>query len=144
MVEVSQVTEDRFLKGKALKVGIFLSLFDAHINTSPCRGEIKYLQYQPGKFLNVLRKESVNRNESHWIGIEAGGRRVLVRQIAGAIARRIYWDVRLNQGVERGQKIGIICYGSRVECYLPEDAFRLKIKMGDHVKAGETLLGEWK
>ena len=102
------------------------------------------MKYAPGKFLNALRKESVYHNESNWIGLEEGGKRILVRQMAGAIARRIYWDVALGQSVERGQKVGMICYGSRVECMVPKRLFQPAVQAGERVRAGQSLLGNWK
>ena len=143
VVEIDSVNEARFLKEEAIKIGIFLSIFDPHLNRAPTAGEVKYLSYEPGKFLNVLNKESVKVNESNWIGIEQDNIRVLVRQIAGAIARRIHCDVKMGEKVEKGQKMGIICYGSRTECYFPKRLFRSTIKVGQRVKAGETILGEW-
>ena len=143
VVEISSQWEDRYLKEEAVKVGIFLSIFVPHVNRAPLAGTVGYQCYELGKFLNALRKESVNMNESNWIGIEAEGRRVLVRQIAGAIARRIHWDVKPNQCIERGEKIGIICYGSRVECFFPKRFFLPTVQIGESVKAGGTILGEW-
>lgn len=143
VVEISSCHEERFLKAKAVKIGIFLSIFDPHVNRAPEGGTISYLKYEPGKFLNALKQQSVNLNESNWIGIEAA-RKILLRQIAGAIARRIYWDVRLQERVDRGAKLGIICYGSRVECYFPHDQFQPSVRLGDRVKAGQTILGAWK
>ena len=93
---------------------------------------------------NALNKESVKLNESNWIGIEDAGVRILVRQISGAIARRIHCDVALEQSVDRGSKLGIICYGSRTECYIPKRIFKPTIQIGSRAKAGETILGEWK
>jgi len=144
VVEVSECFEDRYLKEDAVKIGIFLSIFDPHVNRSPSDGKVVYLQYVPGKFLNALDKKSVKLNESNWIGVEAGGRRVLIRQISGAIARRIHCDVGLNQAVERAGKLGIICYGSRTECYIPKRLFMPSIKIGARAKAGVTILGDWK
>lgn len=142
VVEVSEMREDRYLKSEAVKIGIFLSVFIPHVNRSPTRGKVGYLCYEPGKFLNALFEASVIENESNWIGLEFGGIRVLARQIAGAIARRIHCDVEFGGEVDRGQKIGIICYGSRAECYLPKRAFRPIVKIGDRVKAGSSLLAE--
>jgi phosphatidylserine decarboxylase len=144
VVEIATVKENEFMGEPAIKVGIFLSIFNVHINRAPCAGKIGYLKYVPGQFLNALKKESVDNNEHQWIGIESEGRRVMVRQIAGAIARRICCDVKMGEMVERGSKIGIICYGSRTELYVPEKLFRVLVKEGDKVKAGETILGEWK
>ena len=143
VVDISSEFEERYLKEEAVKIGMFLSIFVPHVNRSPAEGTVGYLEYVPGKFLNALNKESVKLNESNWIGIEEGKRRILFRQISGAIARRIHWDIRLGQSVKRGDKVGIICYGSRVECFIPKKDFQLKIRIGDHVKAGETILGEW-
>ncbi len=143
VVEVSECFEDRYLKEDAVRVGIFLSIFDPHVNRSPMEGEIAYLDYVPGKFLNALNKESVKVNESNWIGIERTGIKILVRQISGAIARRIHCDVSLKQSVGRGGKLGIICYGSRTECYFPKRMFKPTIQIGSRVKAGATILGDW-
>lgn len=143
IVDVSEVFENRYLNEEAVKIGIFLTLFIPHVNRAPLDGKVSYLQYKPGKFLNALKKNSVNLNESNWIGIDCSGTRVLVRQIAGTIARRICCDIQLNQHVRRGEKVGIICYGSRMECYLPKRLFRSNVRMGDRVKAGETVIGAW-
>jgi phosphatidylserine decarboxylase len=143
VVEISEVNESRYLNEDAIKIGIFLSVFDVHVTRAPYEAKVSYLEYVPGKFLNALRAESVNKNECNWIGMEKDGRRVMVRQISGAIARRICCDVKIGDSVERGGKMGIICYGSRVECFLPKRFFRPTISVGARVKAGETLLGEW-
>lgn len=144
IAEVSECFEDRFLKEEAVKIGIFLSIFDRHVNRAPTDGEIAHLQYVPGKFLNALDNESVKVNESNWIGLEKEGVRILVRQISGAIARRIHCDVALGQKIQRTGKLGIICYGSRTECYIPKRLFKPTIQMGARVQAGVTILGEWK
>ncbi len=143
VVEITEVLEDDYLHQPALKVGIFLSVFDVHVTRAPRGGSVKYLRYVPGKFLNALNPRSARENESNSIGIEEAGRQFLVRQITGAIARRIFCDVQVDSQVQRGDKLGMICYGSRVECYLPVKDFRLQVKLGDRVKAGETILGEW-
>ena len=143
VVEISRVLEDDYLHEPALRIGIFLSVFDVHTTRSSWGGTVKYLRYVPGEFLNALLERSARENESNWIGIEDGSKRVLIRQITGAIARRIFWDVEIGSQVQRSEKIGMICYGSRVECYVPERSFRLLVKPGDKVKAGETVLGEW-
>jgi phosphatidylserine decarboxylase len=141
--EVSAVFEDRFLKEEAVKIGIFLSVFVPHVNRAPAEGVVRYLRYEPGKFLNALSKKSAQENESNWIGIEQAEKCILMRQIAGAIARRIHCDVRMEQVLTRGERVGIICYGSRAECYVPKRFFRVSVHVGDNMKAGETILGEW-
>jgi len=143
VADVSAVTEERYLKAPAVRIGIFLSVFDCHVTRAPIGGAVRYLQYQRGAFLNALRREAAERNESNRIGMEDGRHRVLIRQIAGTIARRIHWDVALDRAVEQGEKVGIICYGSRVECVIPESEFRPRVSVGQRVRAGETVLGEW-
>ena len=144
VAEVASVFEGRYLNEEAVKVGIFLSIFVPHVTRCPMGGRVRYLHYEPGKFLNALREDSVNHNESNWIGVEGDGRRVLFRQIAGAIARRIHCDVGLEDSVGRGGKVGIICYGSRLECFFPKRLFQSAIRVGEPVKAGETILGRWR
>jgi len=144
VVEISQVDEPDFIGGPAVKIGIFLSIFDVHLNRAPCRGQVAYLRYQPGQFKNALRQAAARLNESNSIGIEADGRfgRVLVKQIAGAIARRIVCECKLDDVLEAGQKFGMIKLGSRTEVYFPAASeVRLRVKVGDKVLAGETILG---
>ncbi|HLD50143.1 MAG TPA: phosphatidylserine decarboxylase [bacterium] len=143
VVEISYQAENRYLKEECVKIGICLSLWNAHVNRSPIKGIVKYLEYVPGKFMNALNQASVPRNESNWLGIENGSKRVLVRQMVGALARRVFCDATLETRLERGQKFGIICYGSRVEFFAPKKEFRPFIRVGDPVKAGQTILGEW-
>jgi phosphatidylserine decarboxylase len=143
IVDIENCFEDRFLNEEAVRIGIFLSILNVHVNRSPIKGIIRYQKYEPGKFLNALDKECVKVNESNWIGVDGGSRKALVRQISGAIARKIYWDVPVGEELERGQKFGIICYGSRTELYVPKRLFKPTVQLGQNVKAGETLLGEW-
>ena len=143
VVKIDEIFEDRFLHEQAVRIRIFLSVFDVHVTRSPLAGVVKYQQYVKGKFLNALRKDAFDHNESNWIGIENRSRRVLVRQLTGAIARRIYSDVAISQVVGRGEKIGMICYGSGVEISIPKRIFRANVRIGQHVAGGATVLGAW-
>lgn len=143
VVEVQEVFEDKFLNEQAFRIRIFLSILDGHVTRSPLAGIVKYQQYVKGKFFNALRKIAFEYNESNWIGIENRERRVVVRQMAGAIARRIYSDVISGQTVGRGEKLGIICYGSGVEVFISKRLFTPGIQIGQHVLAGMTVLGQW-
>ncbi len=143
VADIEVVLEDKFLHEKAYRIGIFMSVFVPHINLCSMQGKIGYLEHVPGKFINALRKDCSLMNESNWIGIENAGTRIMVRQITGAIARRIFWDVEVGTEVEPGEKLGVICYGSRVECYLPVRFFNPAVKVGDRIQAGSTLIGEW-
>ncbi|MFH0984359.1 MAG: phosphatidylserine decarboxylase [Candidatus Omnitrophota bacterium] len=140
---IDEVFEDRFLHAEAVRIRIFLSIFDVHTTRTPLAGIIKYQQYVKGKFLNALRKDAFDHNESNWIGIENRARRVLVRQLTGAIAKRIYSDVVIDQVMGRGEKLGVICYGSGVEVYVPRGMFRTSVRVGQHVAGGATILGSW-
>ncbi|MCB9799214.1 MAG: phosphatidylserine decarboxylase [Candidatus Omnitrophica bacterium] len=144
IVDMSEEDETCRLGQKAFKIGIFLSIFNCHISRAPIAGKVDYLKYEPGEFLNALNGESAVRNEANWVGIQGSeGRKAMVKQISGAIARRIHCDASLGDVLSRGQKFGIICYGSRVECWVPRDLFIPTIKKGQKVKAGLTVLGHW-
>lgn len=146
VTEITEVEEDRFLGGAAWKVGIFLSVFDVHINRAPCDGEVRRLEHRPGRFLNAMNPASSDANECQWIelGSAAGtDLTVLVRQVAGAIARRIVCAVQPGQRVRRGERFGMIKFGSRTELYVPRHAVSSwRIRVGDRTRAGETVLGE--
>lgn len=143
VVKIDEIFEERFLHEQAVRIRIFLSVFDVHSTRAPLAGIIKYQNYVPGKFLNALRKDAFDHNESNWIGIENRARRVLVRQLTGAIARRIYSDVVIGQVMGRGEKLGMICYGSGVEVCIPKRLFQVGIRVGQHVCGGATILGAW-
>jgi phosphatidylserine decarboxylase len=146
ITHIEEKEEPHFVGGRAIMVGIFLSIFNVHLNRAPWRGTVRYLQYTPGSFHDARSEASSAENEQMAIGLEtehprAG--RMLVKQIAGLIARRIVCDVREDQTVERGELIGMIKFGSRTELYLPAEAgLELKVKVGDKVCAGTTVLGE--
>jgi phosphatidylserine decarboxylase len=147
VVEIAEVHEREFLGEPAVKVGIFLSLFDVHINRSPCGGEVEYLRYERGKFFNALRRKAARHNENNAIGIADGGagRRVLVRQIAGRVARRIVCACAVGQEVSPGEKIGMIKFGSRTELYVPLSQLgELHVTLGEKVRAGESVLGRFR
>ena len=140
VVDVGTAREEKFLGGEAKRVGIFLNVFDVHVNRAPIRGEVKFSEHVPGKFLNALRAESAAHNEHQILGLQDGGFRVTVRLIAGAIARRICMWKRPGDRVGHGERIGMIRYGSRAEVYLPADC-EIVVKPGDRVKGGSSILG---
>jgi phosphatidylserine decarboxylase len=144
VVEIAEVDEQNFIGGRALRIGIFLSILDVHINRAPCAGRTEYIAYEKGKFLNALRPKAARENENNSVGLVAehlGNLRVLVRQISGVIARRIVCECRLDQKLDRGEKFGMIKFGSRTELYLPLEARAdVQVKVGQKVKAGESVL----
>lgn len=142
--DITILRDEEFLKEEAIRIGIFLSIFDAHVNAFPLTGTVRHLKYIPGRFVNALNAQCSKVNESNWVGIENPQHgRLLVRQISGAIARKIFWDVKAGDQVKRGQKLGIICYGSRVEVFIPKKSFTSQVQVGDRVHVGKTILGSW-
>ncbi len=148
IAEITQLAHDEFVGGPAIRIGIFLSIFNVHLNRSPVAARVIALRYSPGEFLNALRPESALRNENMWIALEEDSpphRRVVVRQISGAIARRIVCDLRPGEVIPRGHVFGMIKLGSRTELILPaEDGLEVKVRIGQKVKAGVTVLAEYK
>jgi phosphatidylserine decarboxylase len=147
VAEVAEVDHDPFLGGPAVRIGIFLSIFNVHINRAPCAARVIRLDYQRGEFLNALKPESALRNENMWIGLEEveyPHRPLVVRQISGAIARRIVCDLKPGETLERGQKFGMIKLGSRTELIVPrEERLRIEVQVGQTVHGGETILARY-
>ena len=141
VVMITEVEEPAFLHSKAIRISIFMNIFNVHVNRYPVSGEVAYLHYNPGKFLNAASEKSSLENEQMSVGIESGGRKVLVRQIAGLIARRIANYARVGDSAMQGERMGIIRFGSRVDVFLPTDA-KVIAKLGDTPAAGSTVLAE--
>lgn len=144
IVSIEEVDEPEYLGGRALKIGIFLSIFNVHINRSPCRGVVKFLKYKQGRFLNAMSSKSSLHNEANMVGIEGEGsapRKVMVKQIAGAIAKRIVCELSLDDAVGHGQKFGMIKFGSRTEIFVPlEEGYEVVADLKSKVRAGVTIL----
>jgi phosphatidylserine decarboxylase len=147
VVDVTPLAHYEFIGGPAVRVGIFLSIFNVHINRSPLAGRVVELHYHPGEFLNAMRPESADRNEFMWIGFERIEQplwRFAVRQISGMLARRIVCALEPGQTVTRGEKFGMIKLGSRTELILPADAVEITVQAGDKVRAGSDIIANWK
>ena len=144
VVAVLKTSELEGLPGEFWRVDIFLSIFNVHINRAPCPGTVERVSYRKGEFLSALRTEAASRNERNDVLLRTGrGVPVLVRQIAGVIARRIVCDCVVGDRLDRGEAFGMIRFGSRTELYIPVDAVNgLSVTLGQHVKAGTTVLGE--
>jgi phosphatidylserine decarboxylase len=139
---IDTVNEPQFMGGECQRVSVFLSIFDVHVQNAPVAGKVAYLQYNEGQFLNALRADSAVHNENVLLGFEASdppGQKVGVRLIAGVIARRIAPYVQAGEVVARGERISHIQFGSRADIYLPAGA-KVKVKLGDQVKGGETVV----
>ncbi|HEV2695050.1 MAG TPA: phosphatidylserine decarboxylase [Verrucomicrobiae bacterium] len=141
---IDTTTEAEFMGGECQRISIFLSVFNVHVQNSPLLGRIAFFRHKPGQYLNAMRADCADFNENVLIGIETAepaGRKVGVRLIAGLIARRIVPWVAQNEIVQRGERISLIQFGSRVNVYLPLDA-KIKTKIGDRVVGGESILAE--
>jgi phosphatidylserine decarboxylase len=139
---VDTTVEPLFMGGECQRVSTFLSVFDIHVQNAPVSGKVVFFKYSIGQFLNALKTESAIHNENALFGFEAtepAGRKVGVRLIAGVLARRIVPFVQQGDEVMRGDRISLIQFGSRVDVYLPLEA-QIKVKVGDHVVGGETIL----
>ncbi len=147
VVELRHLDHDEFVGGPAVRIGIFLSIFNVHINRAPLAARVIALRYSPGRFLNALRGQSAVENENTWIGLEEEApphRRMAVRQISGAIARRIVCDLRPGEVVARGHKFGMIKLGSRTELILPRsEDLQVEVQLGHRVKAGSSVVARY-
>ena len=141
VVMVTEVDEPAFLHGRAQRVSIFMNVFSVHVNRYPVSGTVKYVQVTRGKFLNAASEQSSLENEQTSVGIETGSQRVLVRQIAGLVARRIITSSREGERVTQGDRMGLIRFGSRVDVFLPAGS-TVRVKPGDLTVAGVSVIGE--
>ena len=144
--DITELDEPDFIKGRALRIGIYLSVFDVHVNRSPVDGVVAYADYRYGAFIDVRHPSCADANERNTLGIVADdavrpGLKVLVRQLTGLIARRIVCSHGVGDMLKRGELYGMIRFGSRTELWLPLDtAHEVCVKVGDRVKCGETML----
>lgn len=141
IVDISEVQEDRFLKTRAIKVSIFLNIFNVHVNRVPCSGLILNIRYQAGKFLAASKALASKENEQNAVLLEMpSGVRVVFIQVAGLIARRIVCWAKKDDKVERGDRFGMIRFGSRTDLFLPLGT-EIRVKLGDKVQGGSSIIG---
>ena len=137
VMDIVELDENEILKTKTRRVGIFLSIFDVHTNRAPIDGRVTYCQHRPGLFLDARRPDCSEKNESMTWAFENPRVTIVVRQITGAIARRIVAWAKIGDELKKGERFGMIRFGSRTELYLPLYATIL-VKVGDHVAGGST------
>ncbi|MBI5745534.1 MAG: phosphatidylserine decarboxylase family protein [Nitrospirae bacterium] len=141
IIEVKEEFEKRYLNERTIKVSIFMSIFNVHVNRIPYSGKVLSVSYNPGRFIAANRDKASLENEQNAVIIGTKeGKRILFIQIAGLIARRIVCRLNTGNNVERGERFGLIRFGSRVDIFLPPDV-ELKISKGSKVKGGETVIG---
>jgi phosphatidylserine decarboxylase len=124
---------------KLTRISIFLNVFNVHVNRSPIAGTIREIRYQSGLYLNAMNEASAEQNEQNIVTVEGDGQKVVFKQIAGLLARRIVFTPKLGDRLERGQRVGLIKFGSRVDVLVDPSA-RVNVKVGDRVKGGASVL----
>lgn len=139
VVVIEEVEETEYFKDRRLQVSIFMSPLNVHVNRSPFGGTVKYVKYHPGKYLVAWHPKSSTENERATVVIDNGSSEVLLRQIAGAVARRIRTYVEGGEKINQGEDFGFITFGSRVDVFLPLGA-EVKVKIGDKVKGNLDVL----
>jgi len=142
VIDIREVQEQLYLKAPVKRVSIFMSVFNVHVNRAPMRGTVEFMHYNPGKFISAFKEKASLDNESIFIGIKEPGSScaIAVKLIAGLVARRIVPYKKAQDALQRGERIGMIRFGSRVELYCPLST-EITVKKGDTVTAGETVMG---
>jgi phosphatidylserine decarboxylase len=141
LIMITEVDEPSFIRGRAIRLSIFMNVFNVHVNRYPVDGAVKYVHYNVGKFFNAAAEKSSLENEQMSVGLESGPYRILVRQIAGLIARRIVTYSKVGETVKQGDRMGIIRFGSRVDVFIPVGS-TVRAKLGDVTSAGVTILAD--
>ena len=142
VVVMEEVEADEYFKDRRLQLSIFMSPLNVHVNRNPVSGEVLYSQYHPGKYLVAWHPKSSTENERHSVVYRQHGKEMLVKQIAGALAKRIVNYLKPGDQVQQGGEMGFIKFGSRVDLLLPLDT-KLDVKLNQKVKGGVTILGKW-
>src|SRR5579862_880101 len=137
--KVTSVSQVAVLGKSFTRISIFLSVFDVHVNRSPIQGVIRNVRYQKGRFLNAMDSASAEENEQNIVEVDGEGQTVLFKQIAGLLARRIVFNKEIGDHVNRGERVGMIKFGSRVDV-LMETSANVQVRIGDHVKGGSSVL----
>jgi len=142
VVVIEEVQADEYFKDRRIQVSIFMSPLNVHVNRNPVSGEVAYSQYHKGKYLVAWHPKSSTENERHTVVYRKDSKEILVKQIAGAVAKRIINYLQPGQKAEQAAEMGFIKFGSRVDLLLPLDA-KLYVKIGDKPQGGVTVLATW-
>ena len=145
VVEIGAAEEPEFIGGPATKIAIFMSVFDVHVNRSPCDAQVDWTRHEKGQFFNAMGPQASVENERVLVALRHNGKPLLVKLIAGLVARRIVCPLKPGETLRRGQRLGMIQFGSRVEIFLPRaEKFEPAVRLGQSVRAGRTVLGNWR
>ncbi len=142
VVVIEETQEEEYFKDKRIQVSIFMSPLNVHLNRNPVSSEVCYSRYHEGKYLVAWHPKSSTENERHSVVYDKNGKKILVKQIAGAMARRIVNYLQTGQKVKQTEEMGFIKFGSRVDLLLPTDA-KVQVKIGDKVKGGVSVIATW-
>ena len=141
VIDIREVDEPAFLQGRAIRISVFMSVFNVHVNRYPVSGTVQYVHYNPGKFFNAAAEKASLDNEQMSVGVQTAKHRVLFRQIAGLVARRIVTYSRVGDDAEQGERMGLIRFGSRVDVFVPVGS-TIRVQLGQRPVAGTTILAE--
>jgi phosphatidylserine decarboxylase len=142
IIKIAEVDEPVYFKGKAQLISVFMSVFNVHVNRIPISGEVEHLDYKKGKYLAAFDDKATDINEQSMIGIKGAKGKVYFKQIAGILARRIVYHLKISDIVQAGERFGLIRYGSRLDVYVPVDA-KINVKLKQKVRSGVTILAEF-
>jgi phosphatidylserine decarboxylase len=141
VVDISEVDEPSFIAGRAIRISVFMNVFNVHVNRYPIEGRVAYVHYNPGKFFSAAQDKASLENEQMSVGVQGARHKVLFRQIAGLVARRIVTYSRVGDDAEQGERMGLIRFGSRVDVFVPVGSV-VKVQLGEKPVAGTTVLAE--
>ncbi len=141
IIEISKERENNYLKTDCVKISVFLSAFDVHINRSPAAGLVEYFNYYEGEYHIATSPKSSLKNEQTHIGLKTEKGKIFFKQIVGVLARRLVWDIKIGDRLEAGQKFGMMKFGSRIDLFVPQSA-KVRTQLGDKTRAGETIIAE--
>ncbi|MBI4687209.1 MAG: phosphatidylserine decarboxylase family protein [Nitrospirae bacterium] len=141
IIQIREVREEKYLKGDAIEISIFMSPLNVHVNRAPCDGVVESVVHNPGKFISAFKPEASVQNENIVMVLNTKYGKILARQVAGSIARRAVCRVKPGDSLKKGERYGVIKFSSRVDVFLPKGT-NIKVKLDDKVKAGETVIGE--
>lgn len=141
VIDIREVDEPSFIAGRAIRISVFMNVFNVHVNRYPVSGRVEYVQYNPGKFFNAAADKASLDNEQMSVGVNTGSQKVLFRQIAGLIARRIVTYSIVGDEAAQGDRMGLIRFGSRVDVFVPVGS-TVRVELGELPVAGTTVLAE--
>jgi phosphatidylserine decarboxylase len=142
IIVIKEVEEAEFLKSRAIQISVFMSPLNVHVNRNPISGSVRHVRYVKGEYFAAFEDKASERNEQSIVGIENEHGRLMFKQIAGFLARRIVCPLKIGDAVNRGERFGMIKFGSRVDVFVPSGT-AIRVKVGDHAVAGESILAEF-